>query len=245
LKTIVSSISREHGHSLLLSANTSAFSTQICPPLELTGKRWAVGLLNLKTYNSIPNITEKNNVFTYSTDSGSTWKTITLAVGSYEIGEINSEIQRLMQLNGDSGIEITVNRPSLGSVVNITPATYAVDLTVANSLALTLGFDPVILTQGYNISPHIVKILTVNSVLVNCNIVGHSYLKSKQNPVLYSFFPNVKPGYKVVEAPVNVVYLPLNSEQIQDIRIWLTDQDGKFLDFRGETITCRLHFKQM
>jgi len=59
LKAIVSSISREHGHSLLLSANTSAFSTQICPPLELTGKRWVVELLNLETYNSISNITEK------------------------------------------------------------------------------------------------------------------------------------------------------------------------------------------
>ena len=149
-----------------------------------------------------------------------------------------------MQLNGDSGIEITLNRPSLGSVVNITPATYEVDLTVANSLALTLGFDPVVLRQGYNISPHIVKILTVNSVLVNYSIVKHSYLKSTQHSVLYSFFPNVKPGYKVVEAPVNVVYLPINSEQIQNIKIWFTDQDGNLLDFRGETITCRLNFKQ-
>ncbi len=102
-----------------------------------------------------------------------------------------------------------------------------------------------ILSQGYNISPNIVKILTVNSVLVNCSIVGNSYLKSSQYPVLYSFFPNVKPGYKVVQDPVNVVYLPINSEQIQNIRIWLTDQDGNPLDFRGETITCRLNFKQI
>jgi len=243
LKTIVSSVSHEHGYSLLLSANTSDFITQIKPPLQLTGKRWAVGLLNLETYNSIPNITDKNNVFTYSTDSGSTWKTITLAVGSYEISQINSEIRRLMQLNGDSGIEIAINYHTLGSVVNITPAAYQVDLTVANSLALTLGFDPGVLTQGYNISPHIVKIMAVNSVLVNCSVVGNSYLNNTQNPVLYSFFPNVKPGYKVVQDPVNVVYLPINSEQVQNIRIWLTDQDGNPLDFRGETITCRLNFR--
>ena len=150
-----------------------------------------------------------------------------------------------MQLNGDSGIEITINYHTLGSVVNITPATYQVNFKVANSLAQTLGFGSVILSQGYNISPNIVNILTVNSILVNCNIVGNSYLNSKQFPVLYSFFPNVKPGYKVVQDPVNVVYLPINGDQIQNIRIWLTDQDGHALDFRGETITCRLSFKQI
>ena len=245
LKEIVKNISREHSYSLLLSSNKSDFTTQIQPPLEMSGERWAVGLLSLETYNSIPNITHKNNVFRYSTDSGATWKEITLAVGSYEISQINSEIQRLMQLNGDSGIEITINYHTLGSVVNITPATYQVNFKVANSLAQTLGFGSVILSQGYNISPNIVKILTVNSILVNCNIVGNSYLNSKQFPVLYSFFPNVKPGYKVVQDPVNVVYLPINGDQIQNIRIWLTDQDGHALDFRGETITCRLSFKQI
>ena len=85
-------------------------------------------------------------------------------------------------------------------------------------MAQTLGFGSVILSQGYNISPNIVKILTVNSILVNCNVIGNSYLNSKQFPVLYSFFPNVKPGYKVVQDPVNVVYLPINGDQIQNIR---------------------------
>ena len=184
LKKIVNKISHEHGYSLLLSSDRSDFSTQIYPTLELRGKRWAVGLLSLETYNSVPNITDKNNVFTYSTDSGATWKTIRLATGSYEINQINSEIQRLMKLNGDSGIEISINYYSLGSIVDITSPTYQVDFRVDNSLASTLGFENVILTQDYNISPKIVKILTVNSVLVNCSIIGNSYLKS--SPVSYT-----------------------------------------------------------
>jgi hypothetical protein len=245
LKRIVNKTSREHNYSLLLSSNKSDFTTRICPPLELKDNRWAVGLLSLETYNSIPNITDRNNVFTYSTDSGAIWKTIKLATGSYEISQINSEIQRLMALVGDSGIQISINNHTLGSVVNITQDTYQVDFTVANSLASTLGFDSVILTQSYNISPSIVNILSVNSILVNCSVVKNSYLNSNHHPTLYSFFPNVKPGYKVVQDPVNVVYLPLNGEQIQDIRIWLTDQDGNALDFRGEKITVRLCFKQI
>ena len=121
LQKIVDNVSRAHSYSLLLSSNKSDFTTQIQPPLEMRGDRWAVGLLSLETCNSIRNITDKNNVFRYSSDSGATWMEITLAVGSYEVSQINSEIQRLMQLDGDSGIEITTNYHTLGSVVNITP----------------------------------------------------------------------------------------------------------------------------
>jgi len=73
LEKIVNNVSREHSYSLLLLSNTSNFETRIQPPLELRGDRWAVGLMSLETYNSIPNITDKNNVFRYSTDSGTTW----------------------------------------------------------------------------------------------------------------------------------------------------------------------------
>lgn len=244
LQKIDKKLSREHNYSVLLSSNKSDFTTQFYCPLELKGSRWTVGLISLETYNSIPNITEKNNVFTYSTDSGLTWKTITLSLGSYEISQINSEIDRLMRLNRDKGIDIEVNYHTLGSVIHIKPETYEVDFTVTNSIGAILGFDSVVLKHGYNISPNIVKILSVNSILVNCDIVSNSYLNSSNYPVLYSFFPNSKPGYKIVQDPVNVVYLPINAEHIQNIRIWLTDQDGNALDFRGETITCRLNFKQ-
>ena len=245
VNNIYKMLSREHDYSVLLSSNKSDFTTQFHCPLILKGDRWTVGLVSLETYNSIPNITEKNNVFTYSTDSGVTWKTITLPIGSYEIQEIDSEIDRLMRLNKDKGIDIKVNNHTLGSVVHIRPETYEIDFTVENSIGIILGFDSVVLKHGYNISPSIVKILSVNSILVNCDIVSNSYLNSSNYPVLYSFFPNSKPGYKIIQDPVNVVYLPINTEHIQNIRIWLTDQDGNALDFRGETITCRLNFKQI
>jgi len=105
--------------------------------------------IDVSRNNSIPNITDKNNVFRYSTDSGTTWKDITLAGGSYEISQINSEMQRLMQLNGDSGIEVTINYHALGSVVNITPDKYEVDFTAANSLAQTVEFGYIITKIQY------------------------------------------------------------------------------------------------
>jgi len=63
LQKIVDNVSRAHSYSLLLSSNKSDFTTQIQPPLEMRGDRWAVGLLCLETYNSIPNITDKKIMY--------------------------------------------------------------------------------------------------------------------------------------------------------------------------------------
>ena len=66
-----------------------------------------------------------------------------------------------------------------------------------------------------------------------------------QSPVLYNFFPTVGPGYKIVEKPINVVYLPLSSSQIMSIRIWITDQNNNIIDFRGESITLRIEIMKV
>jgi len=121
-------------------------------------------------------------IFKYSIDAGATWNTITLTTGSYEIDTINSEINRLMTVNGDT---ISANTITLGSVVDIKPAATKVDSTVANSLASLLGFGSVVLTTGYYVSPNPVDIITINQILVNCDIIGNSYLNNSPFPAIY------------------------------------------------------------
>ena len=237
-------LTKKPDSTLTLSSTTSDFTTPLYPPIQIKpGETWVLGLVSLETYYSFTNITNSNNAFKYSIDNGDTWKTITLPVGCYEITAINSEIQRLML--PDAGIQILPNAVTLGSIVDITNSTYKVDFTVANSIAPVLGFNAVILDSGYNISDNIVNFLPVNSILVNCSIINNSYLNGSQFPVKYSFFPNVAPGRKIVKEPNTITYLPINPVYISNIRVWLTDQDGNSIDFRGETITCRLHLKQL
>jgi len=190
LKDIAHNTSRHHDFSILLTSNTNDFTTSIYTPIQLNDD-WQVGLINFSVYNNIQNITAKNNIFKYSVDNGATWTTITLTPGSYEIDIINSEINRLMTLNGDTGITISANTITLGSVVDIKFATTRVDFTVANSLAPFLGFNAVILTSGYNVSPNPVDIITINQILVNCDIIGNSYLNNSPFPATYSFPINV------------------------------------------------------
>ena len=50
-----------------------------------------IGLINFSTYNSIPNIDKSNNAFCYKDNS--TYKTIYLPEGNYEIDNINNFLQ--------------------------------------------------------------------------------------------------------------------------------------------------------
>lgn len=71
--------------------------------------------------------------------------------------------------------------------------------------------------EGENIA----SIILVNTVLVNCNIIKSSYLDGKQEPVLYSFFPDVKPSYTINEKLNTTVYLPVTILRINSIHKWL------------------------
>jgi len=244
LKDIAHNTSRHHDFSNLLTFDTNDFTQNIYPPIQLD-EDWQVGLMNFSVYNNIQNITAKNNVFNYSIDNGATWTTITLAPGSYEIDTINSEINRLMTLNGDTGIAISANTITLGSVVNITPATTKVDFTVANSLASLLGFTSVVLSAGYNVSPNPVNIITINQILVNCDIIGNSYLNGAPFPSIYSFPINVNTGERFTEQPNNIVYFPVVKFFLNSIRIWITDQDGNPINLGGQNVVARLHFKYL
>ena len=57
------------------------------------------------------------------------------------------------------------------------------------------------------------------------------------------FFPNVAPGEKIVEAPINLIYVPITADIISSMTAWLTDQDGKDLDLRGETVSLTFHIR--
>ena len=242
------------------TATESDFKFNLLPPIRLNpNKKYEAALLSINLYNSIPNITEENNTFKYSTDSGKNWKLITLNKGSYEIQAINDEIQRQMIINGDYDdannefyITLSVDIPELKSIINITNKTYLVNFLVENSIGPTLGFYYGVLWHGkigfgFNKSPHIVDITKINLVLINVDIISGSYVNGYQSPCIYSFDPNkVSPGYKLEDRPnPSLTYYPVNRESINSLRIWLTDQNNKLVDLRGERVTIKIRIREV
>lgn len=237
----------------------SDFTIKLSPPLYLNpNKKYEAALLSINLYNSIPNITEENNIFKYSTDNGKSWKIVTLNKGSYEIQAINDEIQRQMIISDDYDSEnnkfyitLSADIAELKAVIDISNRTYLVNFNVENSIGPTLGFyreeeEEMEIGYGYNKSHNIVDITKINLVLVNIDIISGSYVNGNQSPCIYSFDPyKVPPGYKLDERPnPTLIFYPINRTNIHNLRIWLTDQNNKTVDFRGEKITIKIYIRE-
>ena len=233
----------------ILSGNTSNFVTCHNSVILDSKKEYEAALLSLDIYNSIPNISWGiNNILKYSVDNGATWKTIALNTGAYELAAINDEIKRQLIANGDDdkAITLTANVSRLTSIVTIENQTYKIDFSVPNSIGSILGFGADVIGYGYNESPNIVDIMQINSILVNIDIIMGSYVNGSPSPAIYSFYPNVAPGYKIVERPnPSLIYYPLSRHDISRMRVWLTDQNGNLVDTRGETVTIRIYVREV
>lgn len=234
-------------YTVTLNGNTSCLRSVLFPPIILReGKIWEAALLDFTVYNSIPNIKKNvNNKLHYYKDKSKSGElilsgTVELETGSYEIESINEELQRKM---GKENIEISANSSLLK--VEIT-SNYYIDFTQEHSLGKILGFT----NMNDILEPNIkytasdtVDIMMVNTINVTCNIIHGSYNNGKNEHILHTFYPNVPPGFKIVEKPHNLVYLPLNSSCISDIELNIVDQNGVHIDFRGEPISVRLHIR--
>jgi len=80
---------------------------------------------------------------------------------------------------------------------------------------------------------------------VNVDVIGGFYVKGKTQKTIYSLFPKVLPGYKIVENLRNLVYLPVISDKFNKMETVVTDQNGKQLNLHGENLTIRYHLKEI
>ena len=148
-------------------------------------------MLNLETYYSFANIREVNNSFKWSVDDGKPWTILHIPTGCYELKAINAEILRI---RGNGDIVILPNVNTLQCILTVVGAKGKVSFDVPNSLASVLGFKQ-------NIVYGVVNIMSVNSILVHCNIIHSSFMRDTQAPVAYNFVPNAAPGQNKLEAP--------------------------------------------
>lgn len=251
LEKIVSNTEPKESFYILVSDTNTRIRTRFNPLIQLDrSKKYEMALVNLETYYSFPNIDSTNNNFRFSPDSGTTWIGIDIPEGSYEITDINDYIQRIMKANGHYDytnnqyhISIQPNNNMLKAVLDI-GKNYKVDFTQANSIRTVLGFNSKIYSEGYNESENIVNILSVNSLRVTSDVIGSSYTNGSTENIIYSFFPNVAPGYKIVQEPLNLIYLPITLQTISKMETKLVDQNGKLINLRGEELSIRFHIRE-
>lgn len=230
-------------YTFTLTGVESILQATISPPIVLDNDaEYSLGLVNFETYNSIPNIDHSNNKFYVGN------RIITIPEGSYELDDINRYLRFQLdnpRVNSKDSIflNITGNNNTLLSEIKCTAQ---IDFTKSDSIGALLGFKPRILkADKHHTSDYPANILKVNAICIYCNLVSGSYRNNEEAHFIHQLFPNVPPGYKIVENPTNVVYLPINTKVIDSLTIKIVDQDGELVNFRGETVTVRLHLKRL
>ena len=146
-------------------------------------------------------------------------------------------------INEEYYINISANSNTLKSVF-ILGKDYQVDFHNQDSIAKVIRFTNAKYMEGFHESENVVNILSINSILVNIDIISGSYVNGKTKNTIYSFFLKVSPGYKIMESPVNLVYLPIMLNVIDSLGVSITDLDNHLLNLRNEKLTIRFHIRE-
>lgn len=227
---------------ICITGNSSRMKCTLFPPFEMNAaEEWEIGFMDLMTYNSIPNVEENvNNRIYFDKDI-----VISLPTGSYEIEDIDKYIVNYLKKNNSNiTFRLLANNNTLKSEIICSSE---IDFTKPHSLGPLLGFpsDMKLEANKHYSSPNQVSINKVDVIRVACNIVRGSYRDGREGHVLHEFYPSVGPGFKIVEKPSSVKYLPINKQsQLNEFYVSLEDQNGDLVNFRGERINLRVDIRR-
>ena len=226
---------------IVCRGNDSKIRTSFSPIIETP--RCEIAVVGLSTYYSYPNITDKNNKLDIC-DEKSHHK-ITLPKGCYEINDINKYIRKLFDWKeGYEVVKIGSDTVTLRTHISITNKAWHVIFPEENSLGNILGFESGDYAGNKTyISQKIANILSVNNILVQCDVISGSTINGKPAPVIFNYSPNVQAGRKIVAEPVVPIYLPVTVDHIHELSVWITDQDNNLLDLQKEDIVVTFHLR--
>ena len=228
---------------IVVNDTESKIKNTFSPPL--TGKGYEVALIGLCTYYSYPNVDWYNNTIYLHDREKEIRRDVKLPRGCYKLDEIYEGIVKQMEWKENPPVVIGKNKITLRASLKVGKG-WSVEFPFKNSLGAVLGFE----SKTYDhreepwISEKIVNILSVNSILIHCDMISRSMVDGVKSPVIYNYSPNVIPGSKIVGDPVKPIYLPVSKDVINELNIRVTDQENRLLDLQGEKIVLMFHMRE-
>lgn len=168
---------------------------------------------------------------------------IQIPIGSYEVKDLYKYLKKVL-LGRKVELMLEANKNTLRCEIM---CSQPIDFTKPNTIGPLLGFrhEQILKKNKVHVSELPADILKVNVIRIECSIIHGSYLNNQPSHTIHEFSPRVPPGYKIVEVPQNVIYFPVTVKNIQNISLTIVDQQNRLINFRGETITIRLHIKKV
>lgn len=220
------------------------FTVRFNPPLHLDrNKDYYIALDSLSMSYSWHNVSSdfNNNKLSYTPDSGTTWYPLTLPNGNYSYNELNSYIQREIELNGHTKDGVSIKFvPSMLKVFLTLKDDFQLDLRNGDFRNL-IGFEQKIYTDssyGANL-PDITR--SVDNVFIHSNVVSDSFVSSIKSDVLYRFsVDNLPLSYPFHMEPKRAIFNKINTSIIKDVRIYVTDELNRPLTLNNVPISLIL-----
>lgn len=230
--------------------DSSDFTVRISSSVNFHGLKWNISLNKLTMYNSMWNISDELNNTIFKYFNGVTDKVLNLEPGNYSFTSLVEHIQDKMLAQGDYTLNgsqpvFSINFEmdlSDGFVTMILTDGYTVDFT---DLAIRhiFGFN----SQEYSISTVAERKANirygVDQILVHLNIVsGNSIYNGQASDVIFSFGINAQPNEIIELEPNNSLPIGVNQHgSIDELRIYITDQQNRRINLRGTPFSCVFH----
>ena len=201
--------------------------------LDLRRGQKTVALSNLRIY-----YTSKNTKSSYNNNkfkiSAPTWsEEFELPDGSYSISDIQYYFEYILKKHSESvdnpSIRMYINRIENRITFKIKNGYYLEFLT-PETMKL-LGSTESKITKDKN-SENVPRLEIVELVLVHCNLDNNDYQQDSR--ILFTFVPNKSFGSLLEISPTDQGFLKTFNSEIQEVKIWFTDQTSKPLELEDK-----------
>ena len=165
----------------------------------------------------------KNQLIRYSSDSGSTFEDIEFPAEVWNYTDFNSYIKNITKTGDTYPITIDFNPITFRVTINLVN-NYQLDLTKSNFNDL-IWFDKKVLSDQINIGPNIPNLSQDTDLLnIHCDLTNESLVDGDETNIIYSLSTStLTPSYSFTIEPQRVTYNPVNKNNIDSIKIWITD----------------------
>ncbi len=246
------------------------FSSENADQLDLRGSRFTVNfggdklsipknaeniLLQVEqaqVWNTVPNITEDNNILTFTLNGVN--QTIEIAKGLYSRPQLNLAVQRSLEnagliQNNQTPFQILEDSSVNRVVLLINDPTLVLDFTAPRNFAIILGFQdqvvgPISNTPQNITAPEIARFNTVEFFLIGSNLVDRGIRVNNRYANVITTVPiDVPAGGNIIYEPRNPARVDCSNLRgsIEDrVSFYLTDQNLKPVDTNGEFFSVRI-----
>ena len=234
------------------TGTSSTLEITLEKPFIIPEKKTAeIGLKNVSFYNSVPNVSKKNNLINIRVPNED-YKLYALDTGAYEIDSLNqaildelSYVYPLRKHEIRENFKLSADEATGRSVFKFGKDGYSIKFDEKNSLAPLLGFKPgsEITNRGNHPGPSLVQITTISTLLFKFNLSEPNFVNNQRSQTIYSAVLDASPGHLWSRELSTITYKRLVKDSFSYLRLWITDDQDQDLELRSEKVTVTLSLR--